>query len=584
MALKEQIVPKEDSSSLCFQKSEFAKDDFCVDYFVSEYRKHVPLEVLRDDLGIYLNVLRSSMIELINKDYADFVNLSSNLVGLDKSINNLTVPLGQLREEVMTVKTALDDALDSIQKKLQEREETRNKKILIQKVMIVLKEIEKIEMLLNITYTNQNAYFIQSEMRKWSSDLVERVALNLVEMQFILSKLKGLKVIENLRIRMQKITSILRSHLEEVFINKGLFDPPTLEMVLRTYAIFDKTEELELLFCKRVVRPHLEKIITEKNLQQNGLNSLYKEILDFLINKCKIIFEVTTKTKRTNLLKGYDFVGNVIWPEIASQLIHLTPSIFAPGNPNLFHQHYSITLTFLEDFERTCSSHTSIRNLRQYPSYKSFMEKWNLLVYFQIRFQEIGGAFEEALLLPFLQTKENLPFNFRISSSCWVSIQKCWSPDIYLPSLSYKFWKFTLQILSRYTKWITTILEKPVQDVMLIDNSIQHSSDKYTNSSSESQNMELPSVVDFVTLVNDIEILQKKVTEFFEKVIWEKISEYNDDLRGALECSLEELAKMPSEIGTYVIRGIVAQCSQHLKLVSDIPRLYRKTNREHKLR
>ncbi|XP_023213891.1 uncharacterized protein LOC111616748, partial [Centruroides sculpturatus] len=51
----------------------------------------------------------------------------------------------------------------------------------------------------------------------------------------------------------------------------------------------------------------------------------------------------------------------------------------------------------------------------------------------------------------------------------------------------------------------------PVQDVMLIDNSIQHSSDKNTNSSSESQNMELPSVVDFVTLVNDIEILQKKV-------------------------------------------------------------------------
>jgi hypothetical protein len=41
------------------------------------------------------------MIELINKDYADFVNLSSNLIGLDKAINGIQIPLGQLKEEVL---------------------------------------------------------------------------------------------------------------------------------------------------------------------------------------------------------------------------------------------------------------------------------------------------------------------------------------------------------------------------------------------------------------------------------------------------------------------------------------------------
>ena len=43
-------------------------------------RRRVPLETLRDDLHVYLKILRSAMIELINKDYADFVNLSTNLV------------------------------------------------------------------------------------------------------------------------------------------------------------------------------------------------------------------------------------------------------------------------------------------------------------------------------------------------------------------------------------------------------------------------------------------------------------------------------------------------------------------------
>ena len=61
------------------------QDDFNVDQFVLECRRRVQLEDLRDDLSVYLKILRSAMIELINKDYADFVNLSSNLVSSHSS-------------------------------------------------------------------------------------------------------------------------------------------------------------------------------------------------------------------------------------------------------------------------------------------------------------------------------------------------------------------------------------------------------------------------------------------------------------------------------------------------------------------
>jgi len=43
---------------------------------------------------------RSAMIELINRDYADFVNLSGNLVGLDKAISNLEEPLSVIHSEI----------------------------------------------------------------------------------------------------------------------------------------------------------------------------------------------------------------------------------------------------------------------------------------------------------------------------------------------------------------------------------------------------------------------------------------------------------------------------------------------------
>lgn len=51
-----------------------------MDHFVSDCRKRVQLEELRDDLELYYKLLKTAMVELINKDYADFVNLSTNLV------------------------------------------------------------------------------------------------------------------------------------------------------------------------------------------------------------------------------------------------------------------------------------------------------------------------------------------------------------------------------------------------------------------------------------------------------------------------------------------------------------------------
>ena len=41
-----------------------------MDSFLSRKTTTIGLEKLRDDLGIYLKILRSAMIELINEDYA----------------------------------------------------------------------------------------------------------------------------------------------------------------------------------------------------------------------------------------------------------------------------------------------------------------------------------------------------------------------------------------------------------------------------------------------------------------------------------------------------------------------------------
>ena len=71
-----------------------------MDSFLAHYRRDYSLERLKNDLNIFLKVLELSMSDLINKDYPDFVNLSTNLVDLDKAINDLKLPLQAIKAEV----------------------------------------------------------------------------------------------------------------------------------------------------------------------------------------------------------------------------------------------------------------------------------------------------------------------------------------------------------------------------------------------------------------------------------------------------------------------------------------------------
>ncbi|XP_059004527.1 conserved oligomeric Golgi complex subunit 2-like isoform X2 [Mustela lutreola] len=113
--------------TLCFDKDEFMKEDFDVDHFVSDCRKRVQLEELRGYLELYYKLLKIAMVELINKDYADFVNLSTNLVGMNKALNELSVPLGQLRE-VLSLRSPVSEGIRAVDKRMCKQEDIRKKK------------------------------------------------------------------------------------------------------------------------------------------------------------------------------------------------------------------------------------------------------------------------------------------------------------------------------------------------------------------------------------------------------------------------------------------------------------------------
>ena len=70
-----------------FERNQFNQAVFSAERFIYLASKRAPLMQIHDELRAYLKNLQNSMVELINDEYADFVNLSSNLAALKESID-----------------------------------------------------------------------------------------------------------------------------------------------------------------------------------------------------------------------------------------------------------------------------------------------------------------------------------------------------------------------------------------------------------------------------------------------------------------------------------------------------------------
>lgn len=170
-------------------------------------------------------------------------------------------------------------------------------------------------------------------------------------------------------------------------------DEENLLKTLITLSSLDRVAETELLLRKQAVSPLLKDIINETSLQrsQDGLEGIYDRILSLLNTKLKLLMVVTQHSKLTFLVKKYRFLVNCFWCEVESRLEVNLSSIFAPGNPQTFYRRYNESLSFVRKVEEYCSDEETVKLLRATIEYKSFQKRWNLPVYFQIRFQEIAG-------------------------------------------------------------------------------------------------------------------------------------------------------------------------------------------------
>lgn len=201
------ILPETPEESR-FMKEEFVNDSFSVDNFVKRHRKELPLEKLRECLSLYLKRIRLARNDLINQDYADFVNLSTNLVGLNKSINILVHPLLLTRKEVSQVQEDFSQVLRSIEEKMTAVKQVRRNKQHLQRLLETSTTLSKLESIVGQElHTANTSDFILH---------VERVVIGLRSV-----KRACLKISSDLPLRKSLIArcNVLISHVIDIFEN-----------------------------------------------------------------------------------------------------------------------------------------------------------------------------------------------------------------------------------------------------------------------------------------------------------------------------------------------------------------------------
>ncbi|KAH0470863.1 hypothetical protein IEQ34_000586 [Dendrobium chrysotoxum] len=482
--------PSGDSEPLWFKKSSFLRADFDPESYIADLRTFVPLESLGAELRSHLATLKSELVELINRDYTDFVSLSTRLVDVDSSVARMRAPLAEFRDKVAAFRIAVENSLSSLRSGLRQRAEASAAREMLERLLDTFHVVSKVEKLIKelpITVSiGPNADLVHVEkgilsnenslhpaengtnFRVTQSILLERIASEMNRIKFSISNAKDLPFIVNLEKRIQSATELLDHSLGNCF-KDGLehHDEDAIYNCLRAYAAIDNTAAAEEIFRIVIVTPLIQKIIPYNQSQiidgssSDELEEYYQKIRQSIKSDCKFILDISSI--ENSGLHVFDFLANSILKEVLLAIQKGKPGAFSPGKPTEFLKNYKSSLGFLAYLEGYCSSKSAVSKFRLQAVYVDFMRQWNIGVYFSLRFQEIAGALDSTLMAASVTPVDNLYSNqgksqiltLKQSVMLLESLRLCWSDDVLVISCSDKFLRLSLQLLSRYSTWLS---------------------------------------------------------------------------------------------------------------------------------
>ncbi|XP_012079858.1 conserved oligomeric Golgi complex subunit 2 isoform X1 [Jatropha curcas] len=597
-----------DSHPLWFKPNLFLSPTFDSESYISELRTFVPFDTLRSELQAYLASLNHDLIDLINRDYADFVNLSTKLVDVDAAVVRMRAPLLELREKIEGFRRSVEGLLVALRNGLQQRSEAAAAREVLELLLDTFHVVSKVEKLIkelpsvpadwsngdlssSVKNAMSNGNSVQSiengtNLRETQSMLLERIATEMNRLKFYIAHTENLPFIKNMEKRIQSASLLLDASLGHCFID-GLEhrDENAIYNCLRAYAAIDNTKSAEEIFRTTIVAPSIQKIIPYgpsamvSGASGDGLENDYHQIKQCIQKDCKFLLEISSA--ENSGLHVFDFLANSILKEVLLAIQKGKPGAFSPGRPAEFLMNYKSSLDFLAHLEVVmqgyCPSRSAVSKFRAEAVYVEFMKQWNIGVYFSLRFQEIAGALDSALAATSLVPVQNSDSGhanlqglaLKQSITLMESLRACWREDVLILSCSDKFLRLSLQLLARYSNWLSSGL------------AARKKGNAASNSGYEWAISAVPD--DFLYIIHDINCLATEICGDYLDRVLQLLSSCSADILDLVKQSILRGGKslndlVPLAINA-IIEAIVDKAVEDLRQIKGITATYRMTNK-----
>lgn len=476
------MANKSRARKLCFDPAVLEDESFDVQKFVASIRSKVSLSVLRDDLRVNLESLQAELVSSVQHDFQAFVSLGPSISEVEPLAKSAVEPMTELKEDLSALVQSLDDEIAQLSTALERRATISARKNSLKTILRTNDLLAKSERLLKS--------YAQLSMDEEALRLAERIATTFAQLEYALSGAGDGAFIRGLKVRIGVVKRDVRKMLDG-WLKKALFpkrssadqyDTAVLSRALSMYVAAGLGSDAESFFRREVVAPFsrarlkLAPMLATAERRKNdkkssvtaadALECAVEEILAFLGDKVTPIVSLVESEER--LRTRLDFVSRAVWPEIEETVISHMGAAFSPGIPDVFHKSVCAGRKLYEAMENVAGSDEQKEAVRNSDATSTFWRRWNLPVYFQLRFADITTAFDKTLSEgPIEVPKETAAtrgatpgllrsdvYGVKATASLVSSLKRCWAEDVFLSALSHRFVRLSLQLLARYVTWV----------------------------------------------------------------------------------------------------------------------------------
>ena len=107
-------------------------------------------------------------------------------------------------------------------------------------------------------------------------------------------------------------------------------------------------------------------------------------ILEQISAQCGYLIALTKNSEDLNI------AGGAVVAVVQEMLGTRRASAFSAGNPSAFREAYNATVAFLQGLESLCPTLGVVQSFRKHSSVMALIRKFNISVYFTLRFQARG--------------------------------------------------------------------------------------------------------------------------------------------------------------------------------------------------